>query len=140
MSKVFWIIFTLASSLTSDRLPSVRCFQCSDFPSEPEDRDEPVGPCPGWLRPPIIFPAMSVYDGCMTIILSNGSIVAQSGVVYDYCLQLQVRQNRQLCNVLKKHCLTETKYKNSRHNGDEGDNNSCLPLAELLDKDKLVSI
>ena len=42
------------------------------------------------MRPPVIFPAVSVYDGCMTILLSNGSIVAQSGVVYDTCLELQV--------------------------------------------------
>ena len=28
----------------------------------------------------MIFPSESVYDGCMTILLSNGSIVAQSGV------------------------------------------------------------
>ena len=85
--------------------PSVRCFQCSEFPSQPGDRDEALGPCPGqrismnvtiviftftncfmytlysgWLRPPVIFPSESVYDGCMTILLSNGSIVAQSGV------------------------------------------------------------
>ena len=33
---------------------------------------------------------MSVYDGCITIILSNGTIVAQGGVVYDYCKGLQV--------------------------------------------------
>ena len=34
-----------------------------------------------------MFPAVSVYDGCMTIKLSNGTIVAQSGVVYSTCLQ-----------------------------------------------------
>ena len=87
-----------------DQSLAVRCFQCSEFPSDPEDQDEPMGPCPGkcyyfdrlikvylgWLRPPVIFPAVSVYDGCMTILLSNGSIVAQSGVVYDTCLELQV--------------------------------------------------
>ena len=113
----------------------MRCFQCSEFPVQPGDRDEAMGPCPGqfkienwlqrrrmkwysgrtyrvslryewfydymllhtdrltllkqfisklpylgWLRPPVIFPSESVYDGCMTILLSNGSIVAQSGV------------------------------------------------------------
>ena len=87
---MLWLGVSLLSPLSSLQLTSTRCFQCSDFPSEPEDGDERLGPCPGWLRPPIMFPALSVYDGCMTIILSNGSIVAQSGVVYDYCLQLQV--------------------------------------------------
>ena len=87
---MLWLVVSLLSPLSSLQLTSTRCFQCSDFPSEPEDGDERLGPCPGWLRPPIMFPALSVYDGCMTIILSNGSIVAQSGVVYDYCLQLQV--------------------------------------------------
>ena len=28
----------------------------------------------------MVFPSESVYDGCMTILLNNGSIVAQSGV------------------------------------------------------------
>ena len=44
----------------------------------------------GWIRPPIIFSAKSVYDGCITIILSNGTIVAQGGVVFEYCQGLQV--------------------------------------------------
>ena len=43
----------------------------------------------GWLRPPLIFPGVSVYDGCMTILLSDGTIVAQSGVVYETCLQYE---------------------------------------------------
>ena len=34
-----------------------------------------------------MYPAVSVYDGCMTIKLSNGTIVSQSGVVYSNCLQ-----------------------------------------------------
>ena len=87
---MLWLVLHFIFPLSSVHLASISCFQCSDFPTEPEDRDEPLGPCPGWLRPPVAFPAMSVYDGCMTILLSNGSIVAQSGVVYDYCLQLQV--------------------------------------------------
>ena len=36
-----------------------------------------------------MFPSISVYDGCMTILLSDDSIVAQSGVVYSNCLQYQ---------------------------------------------------
>merc|ERR1719147_508135 len=34
-----------------------------------------------------MFPPVSVYDGCMTIKLMNGTIVAQSGIVYSTCLQ-----------------------------------------------------
>ena len=44
----------------------------------------------GWIRPPIVFSAQSVYDGCITIILSNGTIVAQGGVFFQYCQDLQV--------------------------------------------------
>ena len=44
----------------------------------------------GWLRPPVVYPPASVYDGCMTILLSNGSIVSQSGVVYQHCLEQKV--------------------------------------------------
>ena len=28
-----------------------------------------IGPCPGWLRPPLVFPDVSPYDGCMTVLL-----------------------------------------------------------------------
>merc|ERR1719460_1869969 len=75
------------SSPSNQAQVQVRCFQCSEFPVQPGDRDEAMGPCPGWLRPPVIFPSESVYDGCMTILLSNGSIVAQSGVVFASCEQ-----------------------------------------------------
>ena len=34
-----------------------------------------------------MFPSISVYDGCMTIKLSDGAIVSQSGVVYSTCLK-----------------------------------------------------
>ena len=30
-----------------DLAPAVRCFQCSEFPAQPGDRDEAMGPCPG---------------------------------------------------------------------------------------------
>ena len=68
---------------------------------EEESGDEMLGPCPGWLRPPLLFPDMSAYDGCMTILLDNGTIVSQvrigdtntpdvssqSGVVHSTCLE-----------------------------------------------------
>ena len=50
-----FIKFSLLLLLTSpmlqahDQSLAVRCFQCSEFPSEPEDQDEPMGPCPGNL-------------------------------------------------------------------------------------------
>ena len=47
---------------------------------------------------------MSVYDGCITIILSNGTIVAQGGVVYDYCKGLQVT------SLTTSHLLPTTSY------------------------------
>ena len=45
--EMLWWFFTLVGPQSSYPLPSTRCFQCSDFPSDPEDRDEPMGPCPG---------------------------------------------------------------------------------------------
>ena len=66
-----------------------------------------IGPCPGWLRPPLVFPDVSPYDGCMTVLLQvimdddgktnwlinsyfqNGTIVSQSGIVHSTCVSYQ---------------------------------------------------
>ena len=37
-----------SSSATASKNLAVRCFQCSEFPTNPDDKDEPLGPCPGF--------------------------------------------------------------------------------------------
>ncbi|XP_023324440.1 uncharacterized protein LOC111698356 isoform X2 [Eurytemora carolleeae] len=68
---------------------SVACFQCSDLEVEVDSQDEIMGPCPGWLRPPVLYPSYSVYDGCISILDRNGSILTQGGILYSLCKQYQ---------------------------------------------------
>ena len=37
----------------------------------------------------MVFPGISLYDGCMSIVLTDGQVVSQSGVVYSTCLEYQ---------------------------------------------------
>ena len=46
---VILLTLQLPASLPSDQIPAVRCFQCSEFPVQPGDRDEAMGPCPGHI-------------------------------------------------------------------------------------------
>eukprot|EP00088_Acartia_fossae_P034849 TRINITY_DN35827_c0_g1_i2.p1 TRINITY_DN35827_c0_g1~~TRINITY_DN35827_c0_g1_i2.p1 ORF type:complete len:200 (-),score=13.95 TRINITY_DN35827_c0_g1_i2:17-580(-) len=64
---------------------SVVCFQCSDLSQDESSQDEKLGPCPGWLRPPVVYPASSVYDGCISILDSEGRIKVQGGIVHSLC-------------------------------------------------------
>ena len=71
------------------------CYECSNFPYEDGSLDEKLGPCPGWKRAPKSYGVgganntigSSLYDGCMTIILSNGAVVSQNAVVLSQCLE-----------------------------------------------------
>ena len=71
------------------------CYECSNFPYEDGSLDEKLGPCPGWKREPKSYGVSgtnntfgsSLYDGCMTIILSNGAVVSQNAVVLSQCLE-----------------------------------------------------
>ena len=71
------------------------CYECSNFPYEEGSLDEKLGPCPGWKREPKSYgvggtnntTGSSLYDGCMTIILSNGAVVSQNAVVLSQCLE-----------------------------------------------------
>ena len=71
------------------------CYECSNFPYEDGSLDEKLGPCPGWKREPKSYGVggtnntmgKSLYDGCMTIILSNGAVVSQNAVVLSQCLE-----------------------------------------------------
>ena len=74
----------------------ILCYECSSFPYEEDSLDEPLGPCPGWRRTPRQYgvdgsggstTGISIYDGCMTIVLSNASIVSQNAIVFSQCLK-----------------------------------------------------
>ena len=74
----------------------ILCYECSSFPYEEDSLDELLGPCPGWRRPPKQYGVggsgsntigSSIYDGCMTIVLSNASIVSQNAIVFSQCLK-----------------------------------------------------
>ena len=73
------------------------CYECSNFPYEEDSLDELLGSCPGWRRSPKqygvgssgITTGSSLYDGCMTIILSNGSVISQNAIVFSQCLKYQ---------------------------------------------------
>ena len=69
---------------------TLQCYECSDFPREPESQDENLGPCPGWQRPAKYYGLTSLYDGCMTVKLAhNGTVLAQNAVIYSQCLEYQ---------------------------------------------------
>lgn len=73
------------------------CYECSNVPKERDSLDETLGRCPGWKRAAKAFgpglPAQgnllvkSLYDGCMTVVLYNGTIVSQNAVVFEECLR-----------------------------------------------------
>ena len=73
------------------------CYECSNFPYEEGSLDELLGSCPGWRRSPKkygvggsgITTGTTLYDGCMTIILSNGSVISQNAIVFSQCLKYQ---------------------------------------------------
>ena len=74
----------------------ILCYECSSFPYEEDSLDELLGPCPGWRRPPKQYGVggsgsntigSSLYDGCMTIVLSNASIISQNAIVFSQCLK-----------------------------------------------------
>ena len=75
-------------------LQYIACYECSSFPPEEDSQDEPLGPCPGWKREPKKYgvgsggtAGHSLYDACMTIVLSNGTVVSQNAVVYTQCIE-----------------------------------------------------
>ena len=82
------------------------CYECSTF-----QEDEIVGRCPGWQRNAIShdgFPCSnckSIYDGCATLYLNNGTIIAQHSVIYNQCLngvlQVNLTEIQILFNGLK---------------------------------------
>ena len=47
-----------------------------------------IGPCPGWLRPPLVFPDVSPYDGCMTVLLQviimMMMMIARPGLILSF--------------------------------------------------------
>ena len=74
----------------------IECYECSDFPAEEDSQDESLGPCPGWKRPAKKYGSgqsrrehkyTTLYDGCMTIVLTNGSVVSQNAVIFKQCLE-----------------------------------------------------
>ena len=73
------------------KVDTLQCYECSDFPREPESQDETMGPCPGWQREATYYGLYSLYDGCMTVELkSNGTVIAQNAVIYSQCLEYRV--------------------------------------------------
>ena len=71
----------------------IACYECSSFPPEEDSQDEPLGSCPGWKREGKTYgvgsdgtTGNSLYDACMTIVLSNGTVVSQNAVVYTQCI------------------------------------------------------
>ena len=74
---------------------NIACYECSSFPPEEGSLDEILGSCPGWKRSAKRYGVggsdntigSSLYDGCMTIILSNGSVISQNAVVLSQCLE-----------------------------------------------------
>ena len=74
----------------------ISCYECSNFPYEEDSLDELLGPCPGWRRAPKQYGVSrtgsnvvgsSIYDGCMTIVLSNASVISQNAIVFSQCLK-----------------------------------------------------
>ena len=80
---------------SSKQQQGMACYECSNFPYEEGSLDELLGSCPGWRRSPKkygvgvsgITTGTSLYDGCMTIILSNGSVISQNAIVFSQCLK-----------------------------------------------------
>ena len=75
-SKTIW------QKRSSHQDHNTACYECSSFPPEDGSLDEILGSCPGWRRSAKRYGVggsgntvgSSLYDGCMTIILSNGSV------------------------------------------------------------------
>ncbi len=106
-SPAVLFVIVMQANLTCGVL---ECFECSDFPREEYSEDEEMGTCPGWLRPPRLtsatlwykiklltrvfsyrtYPETSIYDGCMTILLTNGTVVSQNAILFNECSNYQV--------------------------------------------------
>ena len=63
---------------------AIRCYECSAFPRERYSQDERLSRCPG-ARSAATDRAPGLYDACMAITLSNGTVVAQNAVGYGTC-------------------------------------------------------
>ena len=47
LQMLLYLVVVISVEVVSDQSPAVRCFQCSEFPVDNDDQDEPMGPCPG---------------------------------------------------------------------------------------------
>jgi len=90
-SLVLLVVFWTNFYILPRKVDTLQCYECSDFPREPDSQDESLGSCPGWQRKAKYYGLSSLYNACMTVKLKgNGTIIAQNAVIYAQCLEYKM--------------------------------------------------
>ena len=87
---MIWLLLLLVQPCQQNS-DKVLCFQCSDFPVEPDDQDEPVGPCPGdrvWQYLLVYHVMLSLRDVFICIFPQYNFYLSFSSVVFVFILRL----------------------------------------------------